>query len=373
MLMIEVKQTALKTLLSELVQMPTFTNETATCQAALDWVKYQLRNVPLKVHEAVYNDHPSIIFTSRSGKQPKLLLHAHLDVASAPVTALKLTERDGRYYGRGVFDMKYAAAAYIEFLQGLGDEVARYDLGVMLTTDEELTAGEDGCARWVQNGWGGGVVINPDAIGNWNIERAAKGLMRVQIEAKGESGHGSRPWQYQSAINTLMNYLSRLSNAFPQEPCGDSQHAHDTMNIGIIRGGNMANQVAGRAVAELDMRFMPQTGVQGIRQRFHDVDTSSEVIKITEVSVGRALAIDPDRPEVQLLMRLIQEVAGINPAFVLSHGASENIRYHGAGFPVLTFGPPGGGHHGDDEWVSVEGVSQFASIIRRYAEEVALA
>ena len=121
----------LRQLLSDLVAMPTFTIEHGTCQAAIDWVRHQVRGLPLHVaeyHVPVGNGggrNPVLVLTTRDTKRPKLMLHAHLDVAPAPASELKLTARDGRYYGRGVFDMKYAAATFLHLLLELGDDLTR--------------------------------------------------------------------------------------------------------------------------------------------------------------------------------------------------------------------------------------------------------
>lgn len=366
-----VAQVSIKTLLGGLVQIPTLTDETATCQAAIDLIKYHVRDVPLHIHDLVYNDHPVLILTTRRTKRPKLMLHCHLDIAAAPVKQMVLTERDGRYYGRGVFDMKYAAAVYIQLLQELGSRVADYDLGVTFTTDEEMYAGDGGCAHAVRLGWGGGVVVNPDAIGNWNIERAAKGVMRVRVESFGESGHGSRPWQYRSAIAQLLWFLHDLAKSFPSEPCGDPEHGHDTLNVGTIEGGHMVNQVADRAVAWLDVRLMPGKTLEEMEAVLREVAVRHPYIRVTRGVCGPPISIDPGHREMQRLVSIIGEVAGTQPEFVLSHGGTENAHYVAKGMPVLTFGPPGGGHHSDDEWISVEGVDQFAAIIRRLVEEIA--
>jgi di/tripeptidase len=39
--------------------------------------------------------------------------------------------------------------------------------------------------------------------------------------------------------------------------------------------------------------------------------------------------------------------------------------------PGISFYPVGGGHHGPDEWLSVQAFNQFHQIITRYVEEIA--
>jgi succinyl-diaminopimelate desuccinylase len=363
--------TRLKTFLAELVQMPTLTHETATCKAALDWIKYQLRDLPLHVHDFAHNGHSALVVTTRDTKRPKVMLHCHLDISPAPADMMRLTERDGRYYGRGVFDMKYAAAAYLDVLLGLGPDVAHYDLGVIFTTDEETTGGIDGAGQLAARGWGGQVMVNADAIADWHIESGAKGIMRYRVHSQGVAGHASRPWEYRNAITQLMRYLDEIATHFPAEPCDDPAHAHNTFSIGTIHGGQIVNQVAGEASAGIDLRVMPGRTLAEMVELLEDVAARHPHITLEALATDTPISLDPNHPEAQRLRRIIHSVTGAEPGFVLSHGGSENPHYVRHGQTVLMFGPPGGGHHSADEWVDAAGVVQFARIIRAFLDETA--
>jgi succinyl-diaminopimelate desuccinylase len=40
-------------------------------------------------------------------------------------------------------------------------------------------------------------------------------------------------------------------------------------------------------------------------------------------------------------------------------GASDAISFLEVGIPAVEFGPLGGGHHGPEEWVSIESLSKY--------------
>jgi succinyl-diaminopimelate desuccinylase len=40
-------------------------------------------------------------------------------------------------------------------------------------------------------------------------------------------------------------------------------------------------------------------------------------------------------------------------------GASDAVSFIQAGIPAVEFGPAGGGHHGPDEWVSVQSLARY--------------
>ena len=45
-------------------------------------------------------------------------------------------------------------------------------------------------------------------------------------------------------------------------------------------------------------------------------------------------------------------------------GASDAISFLEAGIPAVEFGPEGGGHHGPDEWVSVNSLARYREALR---------
>jgi acetylornithine deacetylase len=373
--MLTTTKTSLKSLLAELMQMPTVTADKANTKAALEWFKHQVSGLPLHTRDFTHNGYSALILTTRPTKKPKVLLHAHLDVAPGPPALFKLTERDGRSHGRGVFDMKLAVASYLKLLLELGDDLADYDLGVSLTTDEEAVGGYEGVRIMMKDGWRAGAVINPDSVHGaqpgWAIQTASKGTAKYRVNVKGEAGHGSRPWMYSSAINELMAFLGDLSTQFPAEPCGDPDHGHNTVSIGRIEGGEIVNQVAASAHADVDMRFMPGQTAASMGRLIQATAGRHPHTTITKLVSGEVVSIEPEHAEVRRLSSIITDVSGTGPQFVLSHGASESSYFADEGIPVLMFSPPGGGHHADDEWVSARGLDDFYQVIRRYVTDTA--
>jgi succinyl-diaminopimelate desuccinylase len=367
-------EVSLKPLLAELVQMPTITAEKATSKAAIDWFKYQVRDLPLHIHDFMHNGYASVIFTTQPTKHPKVLLHAHVDVAPAPEPLFGVTERSGRLYGRGVFDMKVAVAAYLKLLLELGEDLPQYDFGISLTTDEEATGGMYGVVPILEAGWSTDVVLNPDSIESglhWAIQTAAKGTARFSVHAKGIASHGSRPWLGRNAIDELMTYLRELETHFPSEPCGDPRHGHQTVNIGVISGGKVFNQVPDSAEADVNIRFMPDHTKDEMEALLREVKVPYERLSIKTLNYDSAVSISPHHKQVKRLHAIISDVTGEAPHFVLSHGSSESSHFTERGIPVLMFGAPGGGHHSDDEWVDARGAEQFSQVITEFVEQAA--
>jgi succinyl-diaminopimelate desuccinylase len=46
------------------------------------------------------------------------------------------------------------------------------------------------------------------------------------------------------------------------------------------------------------------------------------------------------------------------------------VAFQKAGVPAVEFGPSGGGHHGPDEWVSIDSLARYRRALVDFAREV---
>ena len=238
-------------ILRDIIGMPTVSGNTEAIHDALDYIEQFLSGRGMHVTRLEWNGVESLVATTRPTKTPTVFLAGHIDVVPAPDELFDLQERDGKYYGRGVLDMKGAIAAYLSVIKDLPGDLADYDFGVMIMSDEEV-GGFDGAQNLAREGYLPRVMVLPDG-GNsdWGIEKFAKGIWHVTIEATGKNAHGSRPWEGKNAIDTLIGSLDEIKALFPNPQTAETS----TINVGIIQGGEAINQIPATASASLDMRF----------------------------------------------------------------------------------------------------------------------
>src|SRR5689334_14534391 len=74
------------------------------------------------IADGTVNGYTNMVISSRQSMRSKILFQAHLDVVPANATQFTMVQQSGRLYGRGVFDMKFAAACYAQLLEDLGSE-----------------------------------------------------------------------------------------------------------------------------------------------------------------------------------------------------------------------------------------------------------
>ncbi len=192
----------------------------------------------------------------RTQKDPGVLFVCHTD--TVPVGDVNDWTRDphsglvgeGVIHGRGSVDMKGGLAAAVSVLadaatRGLG-------VGLLLTADEEI--GGVGAAEIAGNftlGFTPRLVVVPEATDNV-YSRGHRGAAWFDVTAHGRSAHGSTPAAGVNAITLLSEkVISRLDQAPLAE---DGYLGSDTINLGMISGGQAPNIVPDHAELTLDCR-----------------------------------------------------------------------------------------------------------------------
>lgn len=346
-------------ILSDLMGFQTVSGHTKEVDACFDYLATFLEEYDLQVVRLTSNGFPSIVATSQTTKTPKVLLQAHIDVVPAKPGLFRLTERDDRLYGRGVFDMKFAAACYLQLIHELQDKLADYDFGIMFTSDEEI-GGENGVSYALDQGYGAKVCILPDGGNDWHIETTCNAVWIVRITADGQSAHGSRPWEGQNAIDELVEGLSEIQSVF-----GELKPHKNSITISKIQGGSAMNQVPDHAEAILDMRFInDQEYEQHLTLIKKIVDTRG--LQLEKVALVKARSVDITQPQIASFLTIAKQVTGEPITKTHSFGASDACYFANHGIPTIVIRPTGGCHHGDNEWIDKHGLLQFYEVIKEY-------
>jgi acetylornithine deacetylase/succinyl-diaminopimelate desuccinylase-like protein len=346
--------------------MPSVCGDFAEANKIIDYAAEYLQTCGMHVVRHESHGFPSLVATTRKTKAPKVMLAGHLDVVPAPEELFTLRLKDGRYYGRGVFDMKFAVASYLHLVDELQHELAQYDFGIMLTTDEEQY-GPYGTGMLIEKGYVPEVCVLPDASSDWNIETFAKGRWFVRLNVNGRSAHGSRPWEGDSATVRLVELLHEIHALFAD---GQQPDSH-TLNVGVVQGGAMVNQIPDRATAELDIRYTTTEFMAEIEVAIRQLCRKYGVT-FTELSDNaEPVTNELTNPYIAAFAECITEETGIIPEAIRSFAASDARFFMRANVPCVVTSPRGGNRHSDDEWCDVASYNQMQPILRRYLQRMA--
>ncbi|TSC73509.1 MAG: succinyl-diaminopimelate desuccinylase [Parcubacteria group bacterium Gr01-1014_70] len=358
----------LSTILKQLVSIRTVSHDNSANKRLLDVAANTFEKF-LFIKQFSSNSYPSLVATSRRMKKPKLLLVAHTDVITGSEKLFTVKAHAGKLFGRGVLDMKFALACYIQLMNELGADVRMLDVGIMLTSDEEI-GGFNGVEFLLQKGYGADFVCMPDGGMNWQIERGSKGMWHVDFDVRGKAAHAAHPWEGESAIITFFRFLQDLEKEFrPRVPC-DGTHYHDTLTVSRIEGGDTMNQVPARLAASVNIRYVPETSKTELVRRIQRALKKYPQVSFKERVHGHAWITDTSHPHIKKFVSVAKQ-HGISVGETFSHGSSDARFFTERGIPVLTIWPRGGGHHGDEEWIGVRDFEVYYRILKDWVLAVA--
>ena len=226
-------------LLEKLVAIPSVTGEEEDVLSFLerrfsegDWTVESMDVAPNRRNLFVHRGHPSVVLTTHADTVPPFLP----------------PRREGNVLvGRGACDAKGSLAAQAVALEELARGGSR-DVGLLVLVGEER--GSDGALAANRRPHLARYLIGGEPTGS-RFVAGSKGCLRIEVVARGVSGHSSIPESGRSAVDPLLDFLNDLrSLRLPQHPV----FGGTTMNIGVLQAGTAPNVIAESARAEVIFR-----------------------------------------------------------------------------------------------------------------------
>jgi acetylornithine deacetylase/succinyl-diaminopimelate desuccinylase-like protein len=363
-----------------------------------------------------------------------LLLLSHIDVVPADASAWRQPPfagvREGGYiWGRGALDAKSLTIAQAMSLIDMKrrGSVLRRDVILLAVADEELgsTKGcEELLAKHPELFEGVGFVINEgganetavDKVLFWGIEVQQKVPLWLRVTAEGMGGHGAMPPKDGGATAKLVRALAAIdaietpyrleasvARAAAQrhdergkklravrEPVDASyverqltpsarNLLRDTITITRVSAPGAVNIVPARAVAEIDIRLLPDASSEEMLQRVRDAVGKNA--KVDVIIAGKPTPESPASGELyETLARVLRTSApGAALAPVVIAGTTDSRHFRARGIPAYGVAPfkvnyyDVDGVHGVDERIRArfftEGVRLMRTIVRDFSEK----
>ena len=346
--------------------------------AAADWVAAALAERGLEVERHATIDKADAIIGRRhvSDDAPTVLLYSHYDVVPAGEPAawtadpFTLTERDGRWYGRGAADCKGNVAMHLEALR-LIDEAGgpQANLIVLVEGSEELGGG--GLEKLIQEQPGlfeADVILIADsgnvAVGTPTLTTALRGgaQLKITVETLRGAIHsgtfgGPAPDPVAALIRTLDSLrdasghttIDGLSDALTATWTGQPYDAAAfRADAGVLDGVSLlggvesgtagspgvadmvwarpaltiigftstpvseaVNAIVPRAEAQLNLRVPadmdPAAAAEALKQHLISHTPWGAKVSVEIFDINHGFATDPSRPAIALLGECLQE------------------------------------------------------------------
>lgn len=213
-------------LIRELVQFKTMHSRPDEIRKCAAYIEHYLEELGISCSRFEYGNAPSVLALPQSGKAPVLLM-SHMDVVDAPDSLFSPVMRDGKLYGRGCLDDKYAVALSLILLknnlkrlqkQGRGQQDLPF--GILITSDEEI-GGFNG-AKKILGEIQTDFCIVLDGGGIEKIVVKEKGVIRARLLSEAKADSGNNPRLELNILDTLSNDIARWKTFFvesaPEHP-----------------------------------------------------------------------------------------------------------------------------------------------------------
>lgn len=352
------------------------------------WVEARCKEMGLETHfEWAAPGRPNVIALwpgSEGGR--RLLFEGHTDVVTeGDPAAWTYPPFSGevvgnRIYGRGACDMKGGLAAALAALKALVESGVRLKGDVMLAALADEEGLMLGVKDFVRRGWArgvtGAIVCEPE---DNRICVAQKGVMWVDLLAKGKMAHGAMPYTGVNPITRMARYLTAVEEL--EEAYRETYGSHPYLGTPSLsptrihapeqeHGTN--NVIPATCRATLDIRLIPgqepDTVLADLRRLAEEVSARYDAFDMdfTLIDSRPPTETSVDDPLVQALAGAIRDVTGQEPEYGGVPGSTDGtILATQAGIPVVVCGP---GNtflpHQVDEYVDID---QLLAAARFYA------
>jgi succinyl-diaminopimelate desuccinylase len=280
-------------------------------------------------------------------------------VVPAKASQFKPTINGNRIYGRGANDMKAAAAVEILLFKNLAKSLP-YPIALQLVTDEEI-GGFAGTKHQIQKGVKADFVIAGEPT-NLGINSQAKGIINLEISARGKTAHGAYPWQGQNALTAVTNAVYTITKAHPTPK---KEVWQTTYNLSWIKTDNITtNKVPDTATASFDIRYTPQDTGKIIPQL--KTLLKNHPVKLSFLLHEPAQFTDVKNSFLVKLRQSVKNTTGKLAPIIVKHGGSDIRHFTTKNMAGVTFGPKGAGLHTDNEWVDINSLVQYYAILENF-------
>lgn len=357
-------------LAQKLIRFRSTMDRTRELRRIVDYCARYFQSTGFYIRRFEKNGVPSLVVTTKRTKRPKVLLAGHLDVVSAEDEDFIPRLTKSRLYGRGAADMKANCALMMHAVKKRAKKLSYTPLGLLLTTDEEIS-GVNGTKYVVYDkGYSADVVLLPDGGHNFSVVTAQKGAIWFKYTAIGTAAHGSRPWLGSSAIKQFMKAFRDLRRMIPDSENGDENGNgwKPTIVLSSISSIGAHNRVPNRCEGMFDLRFTSDKSIRYWRKIVMDIARKYD-LKCDIFGEFESSKMNPNNPYTKLFRKIGKDVLGREFPLLKEDGGSDAKFFTNKGMPVIISTPNGGNIHSDNEWMDLKSLEKYYVIVERFLAE----
>jgi len=356
-------------LLYSLIKIPSISTDIDRLEEIVDFVESEFSsygNAIIKRY--TYNSKPSIVIQNFEWFEADIILNWHLDVVPpSEDSQFEPYEEDWKIFARGSGDMKAWDALMITLMKEIF-EVQFKDkrISLILTTDEEIW-GEDGAAEivklWYTASQG---VLVPDSGSIDSIVTAEKGLIDFKVRVSWKSGHSSRPWTSENALENTFRLYEKLKQHIETQEKITKENGYwgSTVEMTMLNWWTATNVIPESAIAHFNIRVTEDFTMKWLRVELEKI--VKDYGNMFEYQEGSLVYTDPESDFVQKYLESCRKVLGFSPKILKEHWASDGRYFAEKWMPLLLHLPTCKNIHTYDEYVVKEDIFKIYDCYKEF-------
>lgn len=283
-----------------------------------------------------------------------IVLSGHSDVVPVDGQAWEtdpftLTERAGKWYGRGAADMKAWLAAMLAMLPEFTAPKLTRPLYFAFTYDEEVgcLSAPELVKHIVQHLPRPALAIIGEPTG-MEVVTAHKGVFSFETVVSGHEAHSSQPMRGVNAVHIackLVHFLTELAQEYAQSGLQNPRFdpPWSTIHVGVISGGTARNIIPKECRFVWEVRPLPGERAEAVRERFDAFcETLLPAMRAVSPQAGINTAMRSHMHGMQLdaaeMEQRVLACAQTNTTRAVSFGTEAGV-FQEHGIPVVVCGP----------------------------------
>lgn len=353
----------LKSILHDLVRLPSVTPEDAGCQ---DYLAEYLTHLGFTCTR--FDSSPvANLYAQYGSGSPLLIFAGHTDVVPVGQASVwhtppfELHEKDGMFFGRGVADMKGSLAAMMVMAEQIIKTPLKGSIGFLITSGEEGNDFEHGTPYLMKMLQAKGIHPQYCIVGEPSSEKQTgdtlkigrRGSLTAHIKVLGKQGHVAYPDLAKNPIHQASPAIAELATLKLDE--GNDYFPPSSLQITHIHaGGEAGNIIPGELTLDLNIRFSTEQTSEGLKALVMACFTKHDLAPHIEWRLNGEPFLTKTGKLLETCIQVIQQQTALTPVCTTSGGTSDGRFIAPYGIEVVELGPCNATIHQVDESVSLQ-------------------
>jgi acetylornithine deacetylase len=375
-----------RALLERLIAFPTVSRDSNL--EMIDFIRHTLGDLGVR-SELFYNAErtkANLFATIGPDQAGGIVLSGHTDVVPVDgqpwtVEPFRLSEREGRLYGRGTADMKGFIASVLASVPAFLERGLKVPVHLAFSYDEEV-----GClgvrpmlAELAQRPHKPALCLIGEPT-ELKPVLGHKGKLAMRCQIKGAPCHSAYAPYGVNAIQYAARLINRLEEigeqlSAPEHHDERFDPPYSTVQTGVIQGGRALNIVPAECEFDFEVRALPGYDATHVADELHAYAQTQLLPKMRAVNDGTEIRFEPlsaypglVTPPDSDAARLLARLCGSNEFGTVAFGTEGGL-FQEAGIPTVVCGPGSMDQgHKPDEFVTVAQMAGCDAMLARLAD-----